>query len=121
MRAVAGAAILATVLAGCMTAVPPVNLKNELLELRASEWHTCLGREFQSAVRHSTSRSVAAEIAFGLCTTEENAIVGSAGLSPDRTMQILTQAKATLKQRMIAAGQAATTTPPPPRPGGQEI
>ena len=121
MRAVVGAAILATVLAGCMTAPPPVSLKNELLELRASEWHACLGREFQSAVRLSTSRSVAAEIAFGLCTTEENAIVGSAGLSPDRTMQILTQAKATLKQRMIAGGQAATTTPAPPRPRGQDI
>jgi hypothetical protein len=86
---------------------------NSLLKLRASEWHGCLAREFQTAIQNSASRSVAAEFALRLCRTEEDAIIGSAGLSPSETAQVLTQAKATLKQQMIAGTPAPTGTPEP--------
>ena len=104
-------------LAGCAVEPAPVITSDSgLLKLRAAEWHACIAREFQTAMQNSASRSVAAEFALGLCRTEENAIIGSAGLSPDETTRVLTQAKADLKQRMIAGPPSALGTPQPPAP-----
>jgi hypothetical protein len=105
MRVLMGVWILLGVaaLVGCATEpAPAVTRDNSLLKLRAAEWHACIAREFQTAMQNSTSRSVAAEFALGVCRTEENAIIGSAGLSPVEATQVLTQVKATLKQRMLA-------------------
>lgn len=97
-------------LGGCMT--EPVRIgANDLLKLRAAQWHACLAREFQTGIQNSANRSVAAEFALGLCRTEENAIIGSAGLSPDDATRVLTQVKANLKQQMIATPAAAESTP----------
>jgi hypothetical protein len=99
------------VLGGCAAEPVPVSSReNGLLKLRTAEWHACIAREFLTAVQSSASRSVAAEFALGLCRTEENAIVGSAGLSPDEAARVLTQVKATLKQKLMAA-TAPTNTP----------
>ena len=98
-------------LAGCATEPVPVSSReNGLLKVRAAEWHACIAREFTTAMQSSASRSVAAEFALGLCRTEENAIVGSAGLSPDETARVLTQVKANLKQKLIAGPPAPTGT-----------
>jgi hypothetical protein len=100
-------------LAGCaVEPTPAVTRDNGLLKLRAAEWHACIAREFQTAMQNSTSRSVAAEFALGLCRTEESAIIGSAGLSPDEATQVLTQVKATLKQRLIAGPPTTVGTQP---------
>jgi hypothetical protein len=112
MRVVVGVVMLLGVvmLGGCMAA--PVRLgDNDLLKVRAAEWHACLSREFQTAMQSSASRAVAAEFALGLCRTEENAIIGSVGLSPDEATQVLTQVKATLKQRLIAGPPAMVGRP----------
>src|SRR5262245_3744389 len=104
-------------LAGCAAEPAPVITRDDsLLKLRSAEWHACLAREFQTAVQNSASRSVAAEFALGLCRTEENAIIGSAGLSPDETARVLTQIKANLKQRMMAGPPTAVGTPRPAAP-----
>jgi len=107
-------------LAGCAAQPAPVSSKeNGLLKLRAAEWHACIAREFLTAMQSSASRSVAAEFALGLCRTEENAIIGSAELSPDETARVLTQVKANLKQRLIAAPPAAPAPQrQPPRQHG---
>jgi len=98
-------------LAGCAAEPLPVGSReNSLLKLRTAEWHACIAREFMSAVQGTASRSVAAEFALGLCRTEENAIVGSAGLPPDETTRVLTQAKANLKQKLLAVPPAPTGT-----------
>lgn len=110
MRALLGVLMLA----GCAAEPAPVITKDSsLLKLRATEWHACLTREFQTAMQSTDSRSVAAEFALGLCWTEENAIIGSAGLSPVETKRVLTQVKANLKQRMIAGPPTTVGTPLP--------
>ena len=116
MRALLGVLMLA----GCAAEPVPVSsTENGLLKLRTAEWHACIAREFLTAVQSSASRSVAAEFALGLCRTEENAIIGSAGLSPDETVRVLTQVKANLKQRLIALPPAASgTSEPQPRQHG---
>jgi hypothetical protein len=104
-------------LGGCaVEPAPVVTRDNSLLKMRAAEWHACLAREFQTAMQNSGSRSVAAEFALGLCRTEENAIIGSAGLTPVEATQVLTQVKATLKQRLMAGPPPTAGTPQPPAP-----
>jgi|SoiMethySBSTD1v2_1073268.scaffolds.fasta_scaffold1081793_1 hypothetical protein len=104
-------------LAGCVNAPAPViTSNNNLLKLRTAEWHSCIAREFQTAMQGSASRSVAAEFALGLCRTEENAIIGSAELPPSETTRVLMQAKADLKQRMIAGPSAPAGKPQAPNP-----
>jgi hypothetical protein len=117
MRALLGVLMLA----GCAAEPVPVPVsggENGLLKLRTAEWHACIAREFLTAVQSSASRSVAAEFALGLCRTEENAIIGSAELSPDETARVLTQVKANLKQRLIALPPATGTQEPQPRQHG---
>jgi hypothetical protein len=102
-------------LAGCAAEPSPVVARdNSLLKLRAAQWHACLAREFHTAMQSSDSRSVAAEFALGLCLTEENAIIGSAGLSPAETKRLLTQVKANLKQQLISGPPTTVGTPLPP-------
>jgi hypothetical protein len=102
----------ALMLTGCVAEPVPVSSReNSLLKLRTAEWHACIAREFLTAVQSSGSRSVAAEFALGLCRTEENAIVGSAGLSPEESTWVLTQAKANLKQKLMAGSPAPAGTP----------
>jgi hypothetical protein len=111
------ALLVVLMLGGCAVQPAPVVTSNDgLLKLRTAEWHTCIAREFQTAMQNSASRSVAAEFALGLCRTEENAIIGSAELPPEETSRVLTQAKADLKQRMIAGPQAAPGKPQLPAP-----
>ena len=107
-------------LAGCAAEPTPVaGRENGLLKLRTAEWHACIAREFLTAMQGTASRSVAAEFALGLCRTEENAIIGSAGLTPDETARVLTQVKANLKQQLLAAPSAPTAPErPPPRQQG---
>jgi hypothetical protein len=104
-------------LAGCARGpAPEIRSDDGLLKLRTAEWHACIAREFQTAMQSSASRSVAAEFALGLCRTEENAIIGSAELPLDEATRVLTQAKADLKQRMIAGPPAAVGRPQLPAP-----
>jgi hypothetical protein len=117
MRALVGVLMLA----GCAAEPAPVLTRDDsLLRLRTAEWHACIAREFHAAVQGTASRSVAAEFALGVCRTEENAVIGSAELSPEATARLLTQVKAALKQRMIAGPPAtpgAPRTPPTRRYG----
>ena len=116
MRALLGVLMLA---GSAAQPLPVSSAENGLLKLRTAEWHACIAREFLTAIQGSASRSVAAEFALGLCRTEENAIIGSAELSPDETARVLTQVKANLKQRLIALPLPATGTPEPkPRQHG---
>jgi hypothetical protein len=104
-------------LGGCAAEPAPVVTRdNSLLKLRAAEWHACIAREFRTAMQNSGSRSVAAEFALGLCRTEENAIIGSAELSPGETARVLTQVKANLKQQLIASQPATPGTSQLPAP-----
>jgi hypothetical protein len=108
--------LVVLMLAGCATEPAPSMLTSDhsLLRLRTAEWHACIAREFHTAVQGSASRSVAAEFALGLCRTEENAVIGSARLSPEATTRLLTQVKAALKQKLIADPPATPGTPQPP-------
>jgi hypothetical protein len=109
-------------LAACAPEPPPLVARDHrLLKLRAAEWHACVAREFHAGMQNSGSRSVAAEFALGLCRTEENAIIGSAGLSPAEATNVLIQVKATLKQRLIAGPPTPAGAPPPSIPRQQGI
>jgi hypothetical protein len=98
--------IAALLLVGCESQTPHRDdafaRQEEAMRLRASQWHTCIQREFARAVpAFNGDRAISAEIAFGVCRTEEEALIGSSVARPAVTMAALAQAKANLKQQMI--------------------